>query len=283
MKIGKMLKLEFRKMFVSWGFLISAIIGLTLAVCQSVGFYFNAYVGQKANYDLAASGGKYSGQIYPTVMLQGWMGQDYASVFQTLFYLLLPVIAVLPYGASLYQELSSGYLKNVYTRISRGSYLACKYVAAFIGGGTCVAAPLLLSLLISALYLPNLPQNVFMLQATLRNTSLWVDIYFGAPHLYALLFILLAFIFGGLMAVLAIGISQFANNVFTVWLFPFLLNTCAYYFLQGMESIKYVPMSFLNPIQNQDADGTAIIVTGIILFAVSLILFILNAGKKVIV
>ena len=111
--MNKILKIEFKKMLISKGFKMAMIIDLILVFCQAVNFYFNSYLGQKYNFDEAASGGKYNGLVYPTVMIQGWLGQDYASFFLNLFYMLFPIIAVIPYGSSLYHESSSGYLKNI--------------------------------------------------------------------------------------------------------------------------------------------------------------------------
>lgn len=277
------LKYEFRKLFKSKWLWISLIFGMVIIAFQSYTFYKLSYLGNIANYEAAVAGGKYEGYMYPVVMIQGWIGQNYATFFLPLFYLLFPVIAVLPYGASLYTELNSGYLKNIFTRVNKAKYLACKYFVGFIAGGVAVSFPILLSMLISALYLPNLPQNPMMLQMTIGNPSMWSDIFMTRPEQYIFRFTLLAFIFGGLMSTIALGLAQFASNIFAVWLFQFLVNTCAYYFFAYGDKIVYIPMAFLNPMQAHVARFSAIVVTGVIMLAASLVLFGMNWRKKLIV
>ena len=47
------------------------------------------------------------GDFSNTQLIQAWIGRDYQFAFNSLFYIRLPVIACLPYGGSLYQDIPS--------------------------------------------------------------------------------------------------------------------------------------------------------------------------------
>ncbi len=246
----KLIKLEFRKMLKIRSYIVPIIVGCIIIILQSINFYNNSYLGDLSNYNMAMEGGKYSGMIYPTVLIQGWIGGDYASVFLQLFYTILPILAVIPYGTSFYTEYRRGYLKNIYTRVNRFKYLSAKYIVAFISGGVVGAFPLILSWIICSMYLPNLPQNPLMLQTAIMNTSMWKEFYYNVPFIYAMLYTLLTFIYSGIFGVLAICVSTISKNIFIASLFPFLLNIFSYYLLRGTYNlISYVPHAFLIPTQ----------------------------------
>ena len=68
-----------------------------------------------------------------------WVGGDDLSLAAALFYALLPVGAALPFGWSYCTEHKSGYLKNIYTRVDKKTYLAGKALAVFLSGAGAVA------------------------------------------------------------------------------------------------------------------------------------------------
>lgn len=270
------IKIEYQKMKLSSGIKIAVVIGLILALGDFWYFYKTFYHMFLNEVEESVNGGKYAELIYPPTAIRAWMGSDFTSVFVQLLYLLMPVIAVIPFGASLYVENKSGYVKNVYTKTNKRNYLCGKYIVAFISGGFVSALPLIFNYMIWLLFLPNMPEDVRSMQSVVTNKALFATVYSSNPTLYVMLYALLAFVFGGLFATVSVGISKLANNVFMVYLFPFLVNMCAYYLIINTKSLGYVPMSFLNPLFPNTTSLAMIFTTGGIIFVSSVLLAIFN-------
>ena len=89
----RIMRFEFYRAFRSRGFYIALCAGIGVAVADILLFYQ-----------------AFRQEISTKVFLQAWIGTDYQFVTNGLFYILLPVIAALPYAGSYYEDLKSGYL-----------------------------------------------------------------------------------------------------------------------------------------------------------------------------
>ena len=92
---------ELKRAFESIGIKISILIGSVIAILDLITFYLQ----------YGAPGGK--------ILIQAWMGTDFQFAYNGLFYIVFPIIACLPFAGSYYQDVSSGYDKNICVRISR--------------------------------------------------------------------------------------------------------------------------------------------------------------------
>ena len=122
-------------------------------------------------------------QRYPYQVFEAWIGGSVSHMEGMLYYIILPLLAVLPYSASFLQDIKSGYVKQIYTRAERKSYLLAKFSIVFLAGGIAAVIPLLLNFMLCMMSLPMLlPQNV---QGTFINANvLWYGIYETKPVLY---------------------------------------------------------------------------------------------------
>lgn len=222
------------------------------------------------------------GEMYPYVLSRFWIGGDLASVYNKLYYFLLPIIAVLPFAITYYTDIRTGYMKNICTRIRKKYYILAKYLVAFVSGGLGCSVPLVFNLWLAALYTPNYPQSVILMISPIDNTSLFWDIFYSRPLVYIFIYIGMAFLYGGGFAVLSMAIVYFCRNMFVFAVFPFLINISAYYLLLNTEQRQYVPIAFLNPLQMiTGLSYSGIIITYIIMLAVSLIAVHIQIKKDV--
>lgn len=274
-----MFGVEMKKMLRSRNARIIFLTGILLAVCQTVYYRFWYYPGIMVNFEAAMREGK--GYTQPAVLLQGWLGTDFTSLWEHFFYLTIPLLAAVPWSASYHAEKRDGYLKLVYTKTSRSRYLLSKYTVTFLSGAAAVALPLLLSLYLSALYLPVGAVDAVMFQSAITNRSLWGSDFFSNPLLYALKYITLDAVYGGLFAVSSLFLSFFMKNRFSVWTLLFLLNLLGYYLLLSYvpAAYQYIPYFFLNACMGAEISGSFLVGAGIVLVGVSLGGF-LFLGKK---
>ena len=114
-----------------------AMHGKNFAVSLLIGCFI-------ALMDLCAFHTQYKGSN-DMILLQAWIGTDFQFAYNSLFYVLLPVIACLPYAGSYYWDINSGYDKNILIKVSRKNYIVAKGAAVYISAFAAVVLPLLLS------------------------------------------------------------------------------------------------------------------------------------------
>lgn len=223
-----------------------------------------------------------NGKHYPFVLSRFWIGGDLASVYNKIYYLLLPIFAVLPFSVTYYIEMCTGYIKNICTRIKKKHYIFAKYIVAFIGGGLGVSIPLLFNLWTSALYSVNYPQAVALMITPIGNKSLFADIFFEKPLLYIFIYIGIAFVYGGIFSVMSMAVVYLCKNIFVYVTFPFIMNMSAYYILLNTSAIKFVPIAFINPLQMIcDSNGCAILIVFFLMLIISIAAMIYHIKKDI--
>ena len=180
---------EMKKAFRSKGFLVAALSGVLLAVIQTIWAYQNIYqVNMKERNHILGLPvtDEHYGSWFQTCIMQGWIGCEYYSSFNQFLFLALPLFAVLPYSISLYSEWKSGYAMQMLVRRGRKQYIISKAAAIFISGGCAAALPLLVSLLLSACYLPAIGIDSISMQNVVGNSMMWSALFFEKPILYAI-------------------------------------------------------------------------------------------------
>lgn len=93
-------KIEFYRAVKSRGLLLSLILGLLIVVCHFVWMVLPL----KDNVMISN---------YPLSVFGKWIGGENSSVFPTLYYFTVPVLASLPFAGSYKEDIVSGYIKNV--------------------------------------------------------------------------------------------------------------------------------------------------------------------------
>ena len=88
-------------------------------------------------------------------LIQTWIGTDYQFAYNSLFYVLLPLIACFPYAGSCYQDQKTGYESSICIKTSRLSYMIAKEAAVAASGAAAVACPLLIAMFIAAGIYPD--------------------------------------------------------------------------------------------------------------------------------
>lgn len=183
-----------------------------------------------------------------------WLGGDDLSLASTLYYVLLPIGAALPFSWSFCVERKSGYLKNVYTRVDKRIYLCGKTIAAFLSGATAVFISLLVNLLLVAARIPFVtPFAGYTFYNHIQFGELWSDLYFVNPFCFVILYVLLTILYGGLFSLVSFSLGFYFRNVFVVVLLPFLFMLAAVYMenmicvnMQILWPMEFVPTAFLH-------------------------------------
>lgn len=239
--MSKNSKIEWKRAFMNRKTVVTLVIGCVIAVVHM--FHILPMIISVNSAPVK------SNMQYPINLFTGWLGGDPSSLEGLLYYILIPILAVLPYSISYLEDKETGYVKQIYTRDQRMGYLKAKFLSVFCVGGTVCVVPLILNLMLCATILPALyPQN---LAGTFINANvLWFGIHETHPLLYAMIFILIDFIYAGFMAVLPLVFSFFSTKKFVILLMPFVIHIFTYslsMMLPMSDSVEYSPIIFLRP------------------------------------
>ena len=256
-KIGRVAGIELRKAFGSKKFLLGMALLLLFSILSAV-YMIEGRAGYNPGGVLESmKDGEYAHN--PTLSLitfyNSWVGGDELSLAASLFYALLPVGAALPFGWSYYVERKNGYLKNTYSRVDKKIYLTGKTIAVFLSGAAIVAISLVVNILLVLAKIPLITPHVwYNLYNHIYFGNLWADLYFSAPGLYVLLYVLLDAVYGGVFALFSFAAGFYFRNIFAVLFSPFLFMVAASYIERVIQNnitdrvpVEFVPTQFLHP------------------------------------
>ncbi len=250
--------MELHKALHSWFFLAAVCCGGLFAILSFVDRVSNYFFGLGVlnMVDAAERMGYVKYPIVPmSTVYNEWLGGEGLSLGYTLFFTLLPLLAVLPYGYSFSEELRGGYLKMVVPRCGRRRYFLAKAGASFLSGGLAVTIPLAASLFFCFLIFPAAKPNVIYDQYfPFTHSSMLAGLVYSHPLLYMLLYLGIDFVFAGLFACLSISSVFFFRQRLASVVLPFL-------FVLGCDMLRsfgtYVSYVEISPMRLMHAVPTA--------------------------
>jgi len=251
----RIFKIELEKAFKNKMFFISLAFCLLVSVLCTV---YNAQVcGEEFNMYITSQSAD-TVSVNPNMPLfslfNHWLCEDLTSLSASVFFIFAPVTAALPYGASLYNEMKSGYVKNMIVRTDRRYYFFGKFTAAFLSGGCTVAVPAAVNFLLSAMFIPAAAPDVFYdIGWTVRESSMFSGVFFSHPYIYVLLRCAVVFMFGGMFALTSFSLGFFIHNRFAVLLAPLLLSLAVHFGQNFIPAGLNIPE--LSPIYIMCANG----------------------------
>ncbi len=286
--MATIIAMEFKKMMRSRGMRAALLAGALIVVLQTGWSFRHIYLENEQSYRKIAEwtyGDPGYGRWFECTILEGWLGCESFSSYNMLYFLILPILAVMPYGLSFYNEWQSTYSAQIIVRCGRGKYLWAKYLATFISGGIAAALPLLLSLLLSACYLPAIPTDPVSLQTVLMDRSMWAFLYFEHPVCYALAYTGLDFVYGGLFACITMTAARWLRNRFGAAMLPVLLHCIGYYCIYNLlpETESYLFSLYLDPNQSWGMVGeisTGPVVLTTVLLAAAVTGIFIGSNRK---
>lgn len=275
----KLLKLECHKALGNRFFFIILGVGCLFAFMSAL---YDIELFFQSREQLKTMGGN---QIVQALGLYNkWIGGESYSLGFTLFFTLLPLLACFPYGWSYCTEKKSGYTGMVVIRGGKNEYFLAKYMATFLAGGVAVLVPLVFNFITVACFVPAVrPSIIYQMYYAVSHSSMWSEIFYSHPLIYVLLYLILDFLFAGLIAVLSLTFSVFLKNQLAVVILPYILILCLHYGRTLLHYHYYVeisPINFLHAscVENP-ANGWIVLGEGVFLFLLSFGI-VMKAGAK---
>lgn len=281
--MSALLKVECKKAFCSKWFLISLILGFLCAGICAYHAYDNfsntleTLLYYKENELIIREGWE------STFLYNSWLSaiKEFGSV---LFFHLAPLLAVLPCGWSISEELNSGYIKVLVPRVGRKKYYLSKMMVSFLSGGIVISFPLLLSLGITASFMPAIkPEPFHDIYYSVLHNDMMSALAYNDPFLYALVYIGIAFLFGGCFASLSIIVALRSEKRIAALIIPYLfilLCDSARNFLNYICFIEISPLNLMQAIPPMNITKSYVVLAWILFFIISIYCFGYRTGVK---
>lgn len=186
---------------------------------------------------------------YPVSIFNQWIGGESYSYASSLFYVFLPLIAMLPFGVQYLVDQKNGYLKHLALRVPATqvvlSYQICNFLVAF----TASLIPFLLSLYICSMQYPALRPQAVTHTFSSGYGSMLSGLFYTKPFGYCILYSVLIAVYQALLASVGMGLSFFMKNTFLCLLCPLLLNFFSSYVAMKLGLGSLAPLYVFQPTQ----------------------------------
>ena len=243
-----MLKIEFQRAFFSKRLLIAIIAGCAITLYQI--YLYQSINDNTQTYETAIFYEK--DLMMQTDFLWGsWIGGETMLFNGFLFFLVFPILASFPFANSYMQDEKNGYMRSVFTRISKSTYFLAKWLATFFSGGVAVTIPLVFNFVIMTMIYPIVGPFVESGVSGVLDVNTFSSLFYKSPLLYVVLFILIIFVFGGSFSTFSLIVSFFTDYSFIILLFPFLIIMFLSMLLELFDLADLSPQVFLYPAQSE--------------------------------
>lgn len=268
----KMLKIEFSRAFINKYLYLSILIGAIITVSHLIQYVIP--LSKTLDEYLAFN----KPMSYPGWLFASWMGGNQYNMQGYLYYLLLPITSTIPFADSFFLDRKNGFIKNVFIRTQKVNYYLSKYLATFMVGGVAVIIPLLINFGCSTLLLPSMLPQASSSFDFINAASMWSELYFSHPFIYVFSYILIDFVFGGLIATIAVVVGHFVEHRFIVLISPLLFYIFVFSIFNLFDAIALEPINFLQP-SFGFSNFTIILIEATVLAITTSIVFIFKGIK----
>ena len=152
-----------------------------------------------------------------------WIGHEGISTGFYLAAYMLPLIAVLPFGWSLFSEINNNYQNNMICRLGKTKYFTSKYIAVFFTGAFVIAFMLLSNFVMcSFIGVLDAPKTYTLVTAVFRG-HFASKLLYTHPFIFMLIWTGIAALWGGALAGLTMIFAQILKKSIFVLAVPFVI------------------------------------------------------------
>ncbi len=203
-------------------------------------------------------------------------GHDLYSSIGDIFFQLMPLIAAIPYTNSYYNDLSSGYAKEIVTRTDKKKYLIAKFTAIFVSGGMVFVIPQILDMMMCSALLPAYPPNPAIGMFAFPRLAFC----YSYPLLYLGGFLLIDFIIGGIYATSGLLVTELIENKYLITIFPYVLFLMLEFLCKVINATNFhLPvLAMSNAVEKSGILEYLVSIGG--MFTVIFAFYLIREGKK---
>ncbi len=216
---------------------------------------------------------------YPPSVYNNALILDFGTYYNTVFYFVVPLICALPFAMSYFEDVESGYIKNICIRTNKKVYLVSKYFSVFISAGVVCIIPILVNLILTMTVIPMVSPEPATLMFGIYGVNYLYDVFVGTPLLYVFIYVIINFLLSGVLSCLALPLTKLLPNKYLVMLVPFVLYFAVHAIFPLFSLYSKDIFNLINPLQNAALSGYDIFGMIIFLFSIGFLSFFIIGGK----
>ena len=151
-------------------------------------------------------------------------------------------------------------------------------MAAFISGGMVAIIPLVLNFILTAAVLPFVKPQAADYTTLIGIKSTLGDFYFVHPLFYVCIFLMIIFVFGGILATVALIATYYTNHMFITLITPFIFSVFLNSLFAMLGLTDWQMIFFLNPGYSGNRI-LPVILEGLIIMAATFWIFVVKGSK----
>lgn len=235
----RLFKIEFKRAVLNYRFLLSLIIGVSICYYGLTDYY------------------SYNSSDFPPNVVNAYMGW-FTAIDQgrrSFFILVAPIICILPFADSYFEDMSSGYLKNILHRTSYEKYIKVKIIVTGIIGGIALSLPTIIIFIIA---INKYPMKLHLIYPTSSSIpvatgffpeGIFANNYSLQPLNYIIFCFIQIFIFGFVYSIFGMVSCSLVEKRISSLLIPFIYYM-GFNMVTGFFRVKqYSPFTTLMPWQ----------------------------------
>lgn len=200
-------------------FEINRLFGNKLLYVSMISVFLILYYGVIINgYSIFSES-----DMYNPCAVECWIRA--AGYYNVYFTLIAPVFVTIPFVATYWWDMNTGFINYIGVRKSLKKYIIAKWLVNGIAGGIVLIVPLLLLFILLVMRM-----DIFMHVIASLELNFCGEFLLTNPILYVLCGCLLAFFFGFVYATMGLAITAVTNNRFIGVVLPIILYFAGDYF-----------------------------------------------------
>ena len=218
--MDRLLSYEFNRAVSNPWFFVALLVGCGFAVACAVMAYAAFVQGEAGKLVQDEWLGLSVGGCYGL-----WMGMGAVeNPLRYVFFILAPLLTVMPYAWSHRSDLIDGVANQVAGRVGKDRYLFARAVAVFLSAFVVIALPYLLNLAILACLVPAyVPDISEVLSLGVSSPSAWSDLLYTRPLLYVFVTTFANATLCGLWALVTLAVSTRVDNRVVLLVMPYVV------------------------------------------------------------
>ena len=187
---------------------------------------------------------------------KAWIGFEFTLPYSRILVTVFPLLASIPFAGSYFQDVNSGYMKNICLKCSRKQYYITKHIAIFLSAMAAITIPMLIDLYISmGMYPLREPENLEAIVPAVGETAVFSSLYAKKVLWYCIAYSFFSGMFLGLFSTLCVMISEIVESAFAAICLPFLCYLFSGVFFSGMidNGFHWALIGIIDPINSVQA------------------------------
>lgn len=213
-----------------------------------------------------------------------WIEYIVDSNYKQLLFMLLPVLAAIPFADTYAKDKQTGFLKAIISKGKLKQYFTGMYISNFITAGLVITIPLLINIYLAFMTLPNVqPDPIVALNPADNMNIIFPALYYSHPLLHMLFYVLLAFLFAGMYATFCLSISFLSNNRFVILVSAFAIDMVLSMLFSFLGKYHWITSNFITELTLTDHVSFASVITvWLIELAIATLIITWGVKKRVV-